>query len=126
MPVPQRLALDVDAVRAQGRDVQITEDGTRFFVILNNFVLPDHYNPPITNLMVMADYQYPMSALDMFWTEPHVRCANGAWPQGGDQFVEFVGRVWQRWSWHYPGWNPSTHTLATHLEVCFDRLSKGC
>jgi hypothetical protein len=62
----------------------------------------------------------------MFWTEPHVRCGEaGPLPQAADQFEGHIGRTWQRWSWHYQGWNPSTHSLATHLEVCRDRLLKG-
>jgi hypothetical protein len=125
MPAPERLLADAAIVREQGHDVSIVENGTRFYVVLSNYQLADLYVPEATDLMVIADYQYPMSALDMFWTDPHVRCPNGSWPQTADQFEPHIDRTWQRWSWHYPGWNPSTHSLLTHLEVCFDRLAKG-
>jgi hypothetical protein len=75
--------------------------------------------------MVMADYQYPQSRMDMFWTNPDVRCSSGAMPQGADQFEEYAGRRWQRWSWHYAMWDPAKHSVLTHLEVVRDRLAKG-
>jgi len=125
MSAPERLLTDAEVLRLQGHDVGIVEEGTRFHVVISNFLLPSLYEPQKTDLMFIADYQYPMSALDMFWTEPFVRCRNGSWPQNADQFEQHIGRTWQRWSWHYQGWNPSSHSLATHLDVCFDRLSKG-
>jgi hypothetical protein len=126
MAAPARLLADVEVVRSQGHKVEIVEDGTRSYVVLSGQTLPSQYVPQETDLMIIADYQYPMSALDMFWTEPHVKCPSGSWPQNADQFELHIGRNWQRWSWHYAGWNPSTHSLITHLEVCFDRLAKGC
>jgi hypothetical protein len=126
MSAPERLLADVEAVRCEGNAIEMVEDNTRYYIVLSGQMLPSQYTPQKTDLMVIADYQYPMSALDMFWTEPHVRCPNGSWPRNADQFEPHIGRTWQRWSWHYPGWNPSTHSLITHLEVCFDRLAKGC
>jgi hypothetical protein len=125
MPLPDRLERDVEALREAGHSVDVVEDGTRFYVIVEGFELPDGYVPAVTDLMMIADYQYNQSALDMFWTSPHVRCVGGAWPQAADQFCEYAGRTWQRWSWHYAGWNPTTHNLITHLETCRDRLLKG-
>ena len=126
MPAPDRLVTDVEATRELGHDVRVVENGTRFYVVLARYRLPEVYAPTQTDLLVIGDYQYPMSSLDMFWTEPHVRCLDGRWPQNADQFEQHIGRTWQRWSWHYPGWNPSTHSLLTHLEVFSDRLAKGC
>jgi hypothetical protein len=125
MALPERLAADIDDLRATGHDVEVVEDGTRFYVVIKGFELPNGYVPSVTDFMMIADYQNPMSALDMFWTEPHVQCGSGSWPQNADQFVVYGERNWQRWSWHYPGWNPATHTLSTHLEACRDRLFKG-
>ena len=126
MPPPARLVADVEHVRALGHAVDVVEDGTRFYVVFSDFALPPCYVPNRTDLMFVADYQYPMSALDTFWTEPHVRIPSGAWPQSADQFSEYMGRSWQRWSWHHTNWNPSLHSVATHLEVCIDRLARGC
>lgn len=126
MAAPDRLESDIALLRRDGHDIAVVEEQTRYHVLFNNFGLPDQYIPNVTTLMFIADYQYPLSALDMFWTEPHVRCQAGGWPLNADQFLKFIGRTWQRWSWHYAGWNPATHSVATHLEVCRDRLARAC
>ena len=126
MPAPAPLVGDVAALADQGFDASIVDDHPRFYVVLTDLELPTFYDPSVTDLMMMADYQYPMSALDMFWTSPHVRRVdNGGFPQNADQLEEHIGRSWQRWSWHYAGWNPAHHSVATHLDVFFDRLAQA-
>jgi hypothetical protein len=120
--MPPRLVDDVEEVRADGHVVEVIDEHPRYFVLVKSFELPSAYEPSVVDLMVMTDYQYPMSALDMFWTNPHVRL-NGAYPQNADNFAEFIGRTWQRWSWHYE-WNPAAHNLRSHLEVWFDRIGR--
>jgi len=123
---PPQLAGDVDFLRQAGEDVNVVEDGTRFYVILRSFRLRDsRYVPLATDLMVIADYQYPVSRLDMYWTDPPVHLASGALPDRADAFEVYSGRRWQRWSWHYPAWDPSKHNLRTHIEVFRDRLARG-
>lgn len=126
MSAPAQLIEDIETLCRQGFDASIVEEPPRFYVVVGNMELPPCYEPRATTLMMMADYQYPASALDMFWTEPHVRRAdNGAFPQSAEQIEQHIGRSWQRWSWHYEGWNPSHHSVVTHLEVFFDRLAKA-
>ena len=125
MPLPERLEKDVEDLRSAGHVVEVVEDGTRYYVIISDFELPAGYDTQTADLMIIADYQYNQSALDMFYTSPHVKSAAGSWPQNADQFEQYAQRTWQRWSWHYPGWNPTTHNLTTHLEACKDRLFKG-
>lgn len=123
---PPQLTRDIDSLRQDGQDLNVVEDGTRFYVILRSFRLPEgRYVPPVTDLMVIADYQYPASRLDMYWTDPPVHLASGALPQTAEQFEVYAGRRWQRWSWHYPVWDPSKHNLRTHIEVFLDRLARG-
>ena len=124
--MPPQLTAEIEVFRQRGQPISVVDDGARFFIILERFQLPDGmYVPQVTDLMVMADYQYPMSQLDMYWTDPPVQLTTGALPQGAESFEEYAGRRWQRWSWHYPGWNPSKHNLRTHIEVFYDRLAKG-
>jgi hypothetical protein len=123
MAVPARLAADVEEVRRLGYQVEVIEQYPRYFLVFRGLQLSHTYDPAITDLMMMADYQFPMSALDMFWTAPHVRLG-GRWPQNADQFEEHTGTSWQRWSYHY-AWNASCHSVRTHLEVFFDRLAKA-
>jgi hypothetical protein len=120
---PARLVEDIAELRAAGLQVELDSDAARFYVIIRSFALPAAYEPNVVDVMVMTDYQYPLSALDMFWTEPHVRCCSGGWPANADQFSDFAGRTWQRWSYHYPGWDPVRHSLLTHLGVFQARLA---
>lgn len=124
--IPPQLAKDVDSLRQEGQQIDVVEDGTRFYVILKGFRLLDRrYVPQVTDLMVIADYQYPVSKLDMYWTDPQVHLVSGALPLNADQFELYASRRWQRWSWHYPVWDPSKHNLRTHIEVFHDRLARG-
>src|SRR6266478_9808558 len=98
--MPEALAEEVAALRALGYQVDVVEEAPRFFVIVSDFKLPvERYTPSTTNLLVIADYQYPMSRLDMYWTDPPVVTASGAMPQAADNFENYAGRRWQRWSW---------------------------
>src|SRR5205823_11420373 len=104
MTAPTQLVDDLARLRECELDATVVEEHPRYYVVIANLELPRFYVPTATDLMMMADYQYPMSALDMFWTDPHVRRAdNGAYPQNADQFEQHIGRSWQRWSWHYGG-----------------------
>lgn len=125
--MPPQLAAEIETFRSEGQPVSFIDEGARFLVIFEGFALPDdQYAPPRTDLMIMADYQYPMSRLDMYWTDPEIRRAEGGgFPQGAESFEDHGGRRWQRWSWHYPVWDPSRHNLRTHLEVFYDRLARG-
>jgi hypothetical protein len=126
MDMPPRLGADLDRARQSGQVVDVVPDGTRFLIILRAYRLPDGYVPSEVDLMVMADYLYPMSAMDMFWTSPVVYCASGNLPQNADQMETYAGMTWQRWSWHYTGWNPNSHDLLTHFDVVRDRLRRAC
>lgn len=126
MPISGQLATDVEGLRADGFTIDVVEDGSRYYVVFKAIAVPSEaYTPGVLDVMVMADYQYPMSRMDMFWTDPAVSLSDGAVPQGADQLEEYAGRRWQRWSWHYPNWDPGCDSVRTHLEVVFDRLGRG-
>lgn len=127
MPLPPQLETEIEVLRDEGQAVEVIEDGSRYYVVLKNFVLPPTYTPTKVDVMIMPDYQYPQSRLDMYWTDPEVRLfATGNLPQSADQFEgPFGGRKWQRWSWHYETWDPRCHNVKSHLEVFNDRLSRG-
>ena len=126
MAIPAQLQVDLAELRVAGYTIEVVEDGTRYYVIFRDFRLPDSkFLASTTDLMLMTDYLYPQSAMDMFWTDPAVRCPGGTLPQGANNFETYGGRTWQRWSWHYSGWNPAHHNVRTHLEVVRDRLARG-
>ena len=125
MAPPPLLEQHAELLRERGYRVEIVEDGSRYLVILRDVRLPDsHYEPPVVDLMVLADYQYPVSRLDMFWTRPPVTLKQGGAPRSAEVFEEYAGERWQRWSWHYDGWDPSRHSLLSHVEVVLDRLAR--
>jgi len=124
MALPPRLATDIDDLVRDGWEILVTEDGNRFLLIVPKYVLPPAYTPTSVDLMVMADYMYPQSPMDMFWTDPHVSLATGAAPQNTSS-ESYGNRNWQRWSYHYQ-WDPARHTVCTHLAVVSDRLARGC
>jgi hypothetical protein len=73
--------------------------------------------------MVIADYQYPLRASTYM---DNCMCAfRAARCAAADQFEQYAARRWQRWSWHYPSWDPALHNLRTHIEVFRDRLARG-
>jgi hypothetical protein len=126
MALPDQLERDIESLREDGHVIEITEDGNRYYIVFAGFAIPSEaYLPRATDIMVMADYQYPMSRMDMFWTDPEILKTAGGYPQGAESFEEYAGRRWQRWSWHYPNWNPACDNVRTHLEVVNDRLSGG-
>jgi len=126
MALPDQLARDIESLRDDGHVIEIIEDGNRYYFVFAGFAITSEaYLPRTTDVMVMADYQYPMSRMDMFWTDPEILKTLGGYPQGAENFEEYAGRRWQRWSWHYPNWNPACDNVRTHLEVINDRLSRG-
>ena len=132
MSAPDRLLADVEAMRVAGYQVAVHEaGGSRFYVVVADVELPAAYEPRRTDVLMVADYQYPMSALDMFYTYPKVSCVSGVLPQNADQPMQFddapetAGIEWQRWSYHYPGWNPAHHSVGTHFDVFIERITHG-
>ncbi len=92
--LPARLEDEVEELRARGLTVDIEPDDSRYYVIVRDYELPPGYQPDRTDVMVMADFQYPLLVLDMFWTFPEVRCTSGALPQNADQYGVFAGINW--------------------------------
>ena len=124
MTIPERLAADVAKLTAAGFTIEVLEEGSRYYVVFRNFD-SSHFNPAVVDrLMVMADYQYNQSKIDMFYTSPTVFLPSGQLPRNADQFEEHCGLKWQRWSYHYT-WDPTKHDLTTHIEVVRQRLVAG-
>ena len=56
-----------------GVTVDLQEDGTQVFVILRSLPLPcGAYRVTVTDVLFITDAQYPLSAMDMFWTDVDV------------------------------------------------------
>lgn len=106
--------------------VDIEEDGAQRFVILRDLPLPpDAYQVATSDVLFVTDAQYPVSAMDMFWTDLEVLLPDGSIPAGGESIETYGGRQWRRFSWHRNGvWNPNGNPLLDHFEFIQDRFAK--
>lgn len=109
-----------------GVHVDIEQEGAQVFIILRELRLPvSTYQVPMTDALFIADTQYPVSAMDMFWTDVTVLRSDGTVPVGADSIETYRGRQWRRFSWHRNGiWNSAGNPLLDHFEFMQDRFSK--
>jgi hypothetical protein len=104
----------------------IEEPPTRICVVPKQVQLPaGAFRLAHSDILFIADYQYPDSALDMFWTELDVVRPDGSVPASAEQIEHYVGRAWRRFSWHRNGiWDPRRNGLLDHYEMTLDRLCR--
>lgn len=125
MDIPDQLTSDVARLReATGYVVEIIPEGGQLWVVVRQAAIPrTAYTRDRSDVLLQTDFQYPMSAMDMFWMEPEVQHANGSNPSHAGTLEPHVGRSWRRWSWHRNGiWKPGADDLLTHwalVEACW-------
>jgi hypothetical protein len=107
-----------------GIGVTLVEEGDRIYVVLNQVHIPDKaFQQQVSDVLFHADRMYPLSAMDMFWTEPGVVRSDGSIPQGAEQIENYLGRSWRRFSWHRNGvWNSGGNPLLDHYAFVEMRL----
>lgn len=105
---------ELTAATGIGGDVH--EQGMQLYVVLENVALPARaYAVETTQVLYQTDKQYPVSAMDMFWTDVAVVRADGTIPQNADSIEPHLGRDWRRFSWHRnDSWNPNGNPLLDH------------
>ncbi len=111
---------------AVGYEVELVEGAVQVPVIIKAVTLPNGvFAVSETDMLFVADAQYPLSALDMFWVEPEVVRADGGVPANADQIEQYADRSWRRFSWHRNGiWSPNSNGLLDHFEFAMDRLRR--
>jgi hypothetical protein len=94
-------------------------------VIVHSWRLPTGYTPDSTDLLLRLAPGFPDVAPDMYWCDPPVRLANGAFPVAADLMESHLGRTWQRFSRHLsPGqWISGRDDLASYLALIRRDLS---
>jgi hypothetical protein len=104
---------------ATGVAGDVVEADARLYVVLNQVELPAGlFKVPRTDVLFMTDTQYPLSAMDMFWTELEVVRPDGTVPQGAESIEPYIERQWRRFSWHRQGaWRPSGNPLLDHYAL---------
>jgi hypothetical protein len=113
---------------AREADVQVdvVEEGPQRLVVLRALPLPPGaYQVETSDVLYLTDAQYPVSAMDMFWTDVAVLLPDGSIPAGGESIETYGGRQWRRFSWHRNGiWSPNGNPLLDHFEFMQDRFAK--
>jgi hypothetical protein len=109
-----------------GVAVDIEQQGAQVLVILRDLALPaGAYNMTSSDVLFITDAQYPLSAMDMFWTDVGLLRADGSVPLNAESIESYGGRQWRRFSWHRNGlWNCNGNPLLDHLEFMYARFAK--
>jgi nuclear transport factor 2 (NTF2) superfamily protein len=105
-----------ELTQSTGAATEVLQEGNRLFVVLHKYHLPlNTAKVESTDVLFVADTQYPLSAMDMFWTEPEVVRPDGSVFQGADVIEEYLGRKWRRFSYHRNTiWNTNGNPLMDH------------
>lgn len=110
---------------ATGLGVDVFADGQRLFVWLKGVPLPHGWALPASDVLYVTDTAYPLSALDMFWTETGLTLASGAVAANTDAIEHYLDRDWRRFSWHAPAnGRPASNPLLDHYALMEDRLAR--
>ena len=117
-----------------GREVAVVRSSTQVFATVKKAQLPPGtYSADSSDVLLIADVQYPASAMDMFWMEEPVTLADGSTPNHQTSVEDYLGRRWRRWSWHRNGvWTPGIDDLLNHwafVESCWAKeghLESAC
>lgn len=127
MPALDELRRHADELEKEtGIRIQLVEAGMQIFVLLEKVQLPSGaYRIGVTDVLFLTDQQYPVSAMDMFWTEVDVVRPDGSVPTGGDSIERYLDRQWRRFSWHRNGiWKPTGNCLLDHFEFMQARFAE--
>lgn len=110
----------------KGMAFELIPDGDGCLLLLPGYVIDgEKYDRADTTLMVRIPAQYPNAKLDMFYADPPVKLRNGSYPDRADHFEDHVGRRWQRFSRHLPGWRAGIDGLPTLLTFVHRELRNG-
>ncbi len=109
-----------------GYPVDVEPNGDRIYVLVRQVLLPaGAYTNDRSDILMIADFQYPMSAMDMFFMEESVHQARVPIPEHAKTIEEHLGRRWRRWSWHRNGrWTPGVDGIGSHWAMIEARWDK--
>jgi hypothetical protein len=117
MKAPDWLNRHAEEFRAMtGIDVEVAPENPKIFVVLKKAQLPmGLFQVERSDVLFITDGQYPLSAMDMFWTETGVVRPDGSTPQNAEAIEQYLGRSWRRFSWHRNNiWSSAGNPLLDH------------
>jgi hypothetical protein len=126
--IPPQLENDVIILQKEGFEVTTirnSTEGSRIYVLFNNYKLPRGWNKATTKLLLITDISYPNSKVDMFWVDADLRLADGGKvAQSAGTIETYLDQPWQRFSWHVQRWNPALDNVITYLATVDTRLGQ--
>ena len=110
---------DEAALIRLGLEHDVHDEGGMTCLVVHQWKLPPGYTPEGTDLLLRLAPGFPDFPPDMYWCDPPVRLASGAFPVAADQMEHYLGRTWQRFSRHLaPGtWIAGRDNLASYLAL---------
>lgn len=117
---------DTARLTERGTNYSVTPEGGMLCVVMQNYALPQGYDPPASDLLLRLSPGYPDVPPDMWWFNPTVRRKDGRGIQAADAVEHHLGKAWQRWSRHFnPGqWRPGTDNLESFLALVRSELER--
>lgn len=120
--IPQE---DTDFLASKEYSFEVLTEGGNTHVIIKDFPFPSQfYSVEKAELLVKIPSGYPVTPLDMFWTNPIISFVNGTPPPATTERETLHGKEWQRWSRHYD-WRVGIDSLKTHISAIRNELKKG-
>ena len=116
--------LDIEFLDEKGYDYQLVSHTSGVYLIINQFEFGVAYQPNASTLLINVVSGYPDNPLDMFWTSPDVKLADGNWPKAGDFHEQHNDASWQRWSRHYV-WRSGIDNIRTFIAAVKQEIAKG-
>ena len=116
-----RHAAELSAVT--GFAVEVHQDGNKLFVVVRGYQLPTGVaKVASTDVLFLADTQYPLSEIDMFWTDVEVVQPDGSIFEKSTVMGQHLGRDWRRFSYHRNGtWSSAGNPLLNHYSFMESR-----
>lgn len=110
-----------------GLRVEVLQEGNRLFVLVIGYVLPPGTAKVAhTDVLFIGDGQYPLSAMDMFWTELDVVRPDGKLFARSETEESYVSRRWRRFSYHRNSvWNQNGNPLMDHFAFMESRWAES-
>ena len=116
----------IQELRDAGHTIEVTEEAGeqgRNLMVFKDYEIPVQiWSRDKVDLLIIIPPPYPNAKLDMFWVMPKLFLPDGAIPNAAACEEIYLGRTWQRFSWHPSTWNPARDDLKTYLEVVNHRL----
>jgi len=106
---------------------EILHNDSQILCVLRVVPTPNgKFTHPSTNILFQTDRNYPLSAMDMFWTDKDLVLADGSNPTNAEALTDFpdTGKQWRQFSYHRPAgqsWDPSRNGIEQQYLVVLKR-----